>query len=107
VSVLAPRRRHQLDLYAFLDSVDGHVRALRNASDAIVRAGNIWRNGESGGYVGVSLIVDGSEGELDIGLGFFDRNDFPLLVTGAQYRCTSSGAVQLARDISTLLTTFF
>jgi hypothetical protein len=90
-----------------LDYVDGRVRSLRNDSDAIVRDGNIWRNGESGGYVGVSLIVDGTEGELDIGLGFFDRHDAPLLVTGAQYRRTSSGALQLARDIYTLLTTFY
>jgi hypothetical protein len=90
-----------------LDSVDSRVRSLRHESDPIVRDGNTWRNGESGGYVGVSLIVDGSEGDLDIGLGFFDRNDMPLLVTGAQYRRTSSGASQLARDIHTLLTTFY
>jgi hypothetical protein len=107
VNALSIGRRHQLGLYAFLDFVDSRVRSLRNESDAIVRDGNIWRNAESAGYVGVSLIVDGSEGGLDIGLGFFDRNDLPLLVTGAQYRRTASGASQLARDIYTLLTAFY
>jgi hypothetical protein len=106
VKILASGKRQRLGLYSFLDYVDGRVRSLRG-SDPIVRDGNIWRNGESGGYVGVSLILDGSEGDLDIGLGFFDRNDVPLLVTGAQYRRTSSGASQLARDIHTLLTTFY
>jgi hypothetical protein len=87
--------------------VDGHVRSLRNEFDAISRDGNIWGFCETGCYVGVSLIVDGSQGDLDIGLSFFDRNAVALLVTGAQYRRTSSGASHLARDIYTLLTTFY
>jgi hypothetical protein len=107
VNALASKRRQRLGLYAFLDCVDGHIRLLRNESDAIVRDGNIWRSANRGSYVGVSLIVDGSASDVEIGLGFFDRNDLPLLVTGAQYRSTSSGAAQLARDIYTLLTTFF
>ena len=107
MNALAPRTRTLLGLYAFLDCVDGHVRSLRNESEAISRDGNIWGFCESGCYVGVSLIVDGSRGDPDIGLSFFDRNDLALLVTGAQYRRTSSGALQLAHDIYTLLTTFY
>jgi hypothetical protein len=107
MNALAPNGRRRLGLYSFLDCVDGYVRSLRNESDAIVRDGNIWRSGSRGSYVGVSLIVDGSAGDVEIGLGFFDRNDLPLLVTGAQYRSTSSGASQVARDICTLLETFY
>ncbi len=107
MNALAPKGRQRLGLYTFLDCVDRHVRSLRDECDAIVRDGNIWRNGDRGSYVGVSLIVDGSAGDVEIGLGFFDRNDLPLLVTGAQYRSTSSGASQLARDICTLLETFY
>ncbi len=107
MNALATRGRQRLGLYSFLDCVDGHIRSRRNRSDAIVRDGNIWRNGNRGSYVGVSLVVDGSAGDVEIGLGFFDRNDLPLLVTGAQYRSTSSGASQVARDICTLLETFY
>jgi hypothetical protein len=107
VNALAPRRRNRLGLYQFLDCADGQVRSLLNESDAISRDGNIWGSSESGCYVGVRLIVGGSHDDLDIGLSFFDRNDVALLVTGAQYRRTSSGAAQLARDIYTLLTTFY
>jgi hypothetical protein len=107
VNALAPNGRKRLGLYAFLDCVDGHVRSLRHKADAIVRDGNIWRNGNRGSYVGVSLVVGGSAGDVEIGLGFFDRNGLPLLVTGAQYRRTSSGASQVARDICTLLGTFY